>query len=91
MVHMSKNLTTLDLLETRFTLITSIINRISNSKRISDLNLSAVRCHSTNKLGDLYTNLFNFDTVRMLVVKFRRLTDLILFRTRLTYESIAFL
>jgi hypothetical protein len=89
-IHMSKNLTVLDLSETRFALMTTIINRLPTASTITALDLSAIGGHTTQKLGDMYTNPFLHDTVKLLVDKCRQLTDLIIFGTKLTYDSIKY-
>jgi hypothetical protein len=90
-IYMSKNLTVLDLSETRFALMTTIINGLPTSSTITALDLSAIGGHTTQKLGDMYTNPLMHDTVKLLVDKCRQLTDLIIFGTKLTYDSIEYI
>ena len=50
-IYMSKNLTILDLSETRFALMTTIINKLPTASTITALDLSAIGGHTTPELG----------------------------------------
>ena len=71
--------------------MTTIINALPTSSTITALDLSAIGGHTTQKLGDMYTNPLMHDTVKLLVDKCRQLTDLIIFGTKLTYDSIEYI
>jgi hypothetical protein len=87
MVYMSKKLTVLDLSESRFALVTSIINELPMACTITALDLCAIGDHTHPELGDV----LHYETVRLLVDKCCQLTDLILFGTKLCHKSIAYL
>jgi hypothetical protein len=85
LVYMSKKLTILDLSESRFALMTSIINKLPMSCNITALDLSAINDGAHQE----WTDVLPYETVKILVTKCRRLTDLILwtvmeFRTKNT-------
>ena len=79
LVYMSKKLTILDLSESRFALMTSIMNKLPMSYNITALDLSA----NNDGAHQEWTDVLPYKTVEVLVTKCRRLTDLILFGTKL--------
>ena len=87
LVYMSKKLTVLNLSESRFSLMTSIINKLPISCNITALNLSAIGDGAHQE----WTDVLPYDTVRVLVNKCRKLTNLILFGTKLCRKSITYL
>lgn len=74
LVYMSKKLTVLNLSESRFALMASIINRLPMACTITALDLSAIGDHTHPEWGDVLP----YETVRLLVDKCHQLTDLIL-------------
>jgi hypothetical protein len=87
LIYMSKKLTVLDLAESRFALMSSIINKLPLSCNITAMDLSAIRDGAHQE----WTDVLPYETVKLLVNKCRKLTDLILFGTKLCRKSITHL
>jgi hypothetical protein len=87
LIYMSKKLAVLELAESRFALMTSIINKLPLSCNITALDLSAIKDGAHQE----WTDVLPYETVKLLVNKCRKLTDLILFGTKLCRKSITHL
>jgi hypothetical protein len=87
LIYMSKKLAVLDLSESRFALMTSIINKLPLSCNITTLDLSAIKDGAHQE----WTDVLPYEKVKLLVNKCRKLTDLILFGTKLCRKSITHL
>ena len=85
LIYMSKKLTALDLAESRFTLMSSIMTRLPSSCSITAMDLSAFGN------GEEWTDVLPYETVKMLVDKCRKLTNLIIFGMRLSRRSVTHL
>ena len=89
LVATSPDLRTLDLSESRYSLMTTIIHEMSLDNKISAINLSSIRPHRTPETGEFHSNTLRLDTVRMLVSRCRKLTSLSLACTGITRPALA--
>ena len=85
----SKELSTLDMSETRYTLVKTVIDKIKNDNKITAMNLSAVGGHYA-EMGGLVYQPFDIIHMRPLMTKCRHLTDLVLFGSKLSHEAITY-
>ena len=85
----SKELDSLDLSETRYTLVKTVIDKIKNDNKITAMNLSAVGGHYA-EMGGLVYQPFDIIHMRPLMTKCRHLTDLVLFGSKLSHEAITY-
>ena len=85
----SKHLDTLDMSETRYTLVRTVINKIKPDNKITAINLSAVGGHYA-EMGGLVYQPFDLNHMRPLVNKCRHLTDVVFFGSKLSHDAITF-
>ena len=96
-IFLAKQLTTLDLSESSFGLLSSIMDRLDKTNVITALNLSIMKrpplkrmrpMGDPSNLGELYSPI-RASTIAVLTVKCTKLTDLNLCGARLSQEAIA--
>ena len=96
-IHMAKNLTTLDVSEANFVLLSNILNRIDRTNLITAINLSIMKrpilrrmrpMGDRSDLGEMYSPIRS-STIAMLTTKCLRLTDLNLCGANLSQEAIS--
>ena len=85
----SEDLDTLDMSETRYTLVKTVIDKIKDDNKITGINLSAVEGNYEEMRG-LVNQPFDILHMRPLVTKCRHLTDLVLFGSKLSHEAITY-
>ena len=95
-IFLAKNLTTLDLSESNFGLLSCIMNRLDKTNIITALNLSIMKrpplkrmrpMGDPSELGEMYSPI-RASTIAILTTKCTKLTDLNLCGARLSQESI---
>ena len=89
LIAKSPDLDTLDLSESRYALMTTIIEQMTANNKISAINLSSIRPHRTPEPGEFYTNTLRLDTVQILIEKCRNLTSLMLAGTKMSRAAIS--
>lgn len=85
----SPDLTSLDLFESRYSLMTTIIEQMTGDNKITSLNLSSIRPYETPEPGEFYASTLRLDTVQLLVDKCKKLTSLILAGTEMSQKAIS--
>ena len=85
----STELETLDMSESRYSMVGTAIGKMKSDNKLTAINLSAVGGHYA-EMGGLVYHPFNIHIMKPLVDKFRYLTDVILFRSKLTHEAITY-
>ena len=88
---LSRNLTTLDLSEADFTLLSHVLDKIDRTNRITSINLSIMkqppRARQSSALSEMYSPI-RANTIADLTTKCIRLTDLVLCGANLSQDSI---
>ena len=84
----SVNLTVLDMSKTRAKLVNTIIHGLPDNTNIRSLNISNMDDHNPKKSWD---EALQFDTIKNIVNKCKKLTNWILFSTNLRRKSIAYI
>ena len=98
LIFLVKNLTTLDLSEADFALLSHILNKIDRMNPITSINLSIMRKpllrrmtrvgnEQSSALGEMYSPI-RANTIADLTTKCIRLTDLVLCGTNLSQDAI---
>ena len=87
LIALSESLRILDLSKSRFGFVAMVANRLPMENLLTSIDLSMVG----NLTDPEEQNILQFELVKTKVDKCRNLTDLILFGTDLSFQSIAYL